>query len=104
MKRSSIDITDEVYRRVEILDKQEKKRKNLIHVALSFFVCFAFVIGLSVSVPLFISDEVLQPTVGYQTATLFASGAVGGYVLVGVIAFVIGAAAMLFCVQKFGKK
>ena len=104
MKRSSIDIADEVFRRVELLDKQDEKRKNRIYTALSFGICLAFMIGLSMSVPLLISDETLQLTAGYQTATLFASGAVGGYVLVGVMAFVFGAAAMLFCVKKFGKK
>ena len=104
MKRSSEEITDEVFRRAELLDKQDTKRKNRIQSALSLAACLAFVVALSVSVPLFISDEVLQPTAGYQTATLFASGVVGGYVLVGVMAFVFGAAAMLFCAKKFGKK
>ena len=104
MKRSSEEITDEVFRRAERLDKQDEKRKNRIYAALSFAACLAFMVGLSVSVPLFITDEALQSTAGYQTATIFASGAVGGYVLVGVMAFVFGAAAMLFCVKKFGKK
>ena len=103
MKRNSREITDEILRRVESLDNRETKRKNRICSALSLAACLAFIVGLSLSVPLLISEETLQGTAGYQTATLFASGAVGGYVLVGVAAFIIGGAAMLFCMKRFGK-
>ena len=104
MKRNNVELTDEILRRVELLDSRDAKRKNRIYFALSLAACIAFVVGLSVSVPILISDEVLQVEAGYQTATLFASGAVGGYVLVGVVAFVIGGAAMFFCMKRFGKK
>ena len=104
MKRSSVDITDEVIRRAELLDKQDEKRKKKLYAALSFAACLAFVAGLSVCVPILISDEVLQMPEGHQTAALFASGAIGGYALVGVAAFVAGGAAMLFCMKRFVMK
>ena len=104
MKRNSEELTDEIIRRALLLDSRDSKRKNRISTALFYAACLAFVVGLSVSVPLIIPDEALQEAASYQSATLFASGAVGGYVLVGVIAFIIGAAAMLFCVKKFGKQ
>ena len=102
MNRSSKEITDEILHRALLLDNREAKRKNHVYSALSLVACIAFVVGLSVCVPLLVSDEVLQVAAGYQTATLFASGAVGGYVLVGVSAFVLGGAAMLFCIKRFG--
>ena len=104
MKRNSEEITNEILRRAELLDEQDAKRRNRICAALSFAACLAFMVGLSASVPLFISDEAFQGIAANQAATLFASGAVGGYVLVGVIAFMFGAAAMLLCVKKFGNK
>ena len=104
MKRNSIEITDEILHRALLLDRRDTTRKNRIYAALSLAACLAFVAVLSVCVPILVSDEVLQVAAGYQTATLFASGAIGGYVLVGVAAFVIGAAAMLFCMKRFGKK
>ena len=103
MKRNSNDLTDEILRRVEILDKRDAKRKNQIYAVLSFAICLFFVVGLSISVPLLVSEEVLQVAAGYQTATLFASGAVGGYVMVGVAAFALGGAVMYFCIKRFGK-
>ena len=104
MKRNSMEITDKILRRVELSDNLDTKRKNRIYSALAYTACLAFVVGLSLSVPLVIPDEAFQGAVGHQTATLFASGTVGGYVLVGVVAFIIGGAAMLFCVKKFGKR
>ena len=104
MNRNNYEITDEILRRVEVLDRRDMKNKNRVCSALSLAACLVFVVGLSLSVPLFISDEMLQGTAGYQTAALFASGTVGGYVLVGVAAFIIGGAAMLFCMKKFGKR
>ena len=104
MNRNSVDLTDEILRRALLLNSRDKKRKNRICSALSLAACLAIVAGLSVSVPLLVSDEALQVAAGYQAATLFASGAVGGYILVGVAAFVIGGAAMLFCMKRFGKK
>jgi len=104
MKRNNKEITAEILRRVEFLDSRDTNRKNRIRSALSYAACLAFVVGFSLSVPLVIPDDVIQVAAGYQTATLFASGEAGGYVLVGVAAFIIGGAAMLFCVNKFGKK
>jgi len=104
MKRNSKEITDEILRRALVLDRRNIKYKNRVCSALSLAACLVFVVGLSLSVPLLVSDETLQGMAEYQTATLFASGTVGGYVLVGVAAFIVGGAAMLFCVKKFGKK
>ena len=104
MKRNNKEITDEILRRAELLDNRDAKRRNRIHTALCFAACLAFVVGFSLYVPLFISDEALQENAGYQTATLFANGAVGGYVLVGVAAFIVGGAVILFCMKKFSKK
>ena len=104
MKRNNVELTDEILRRALLLDSRDAKRKKRIYSALSIAACLAFVVGLSMSIPIFLSDEVLQAATVYQTATLFASGAVGGYVLVGVAAFIIGGAAMLLCINRFGKK
>ena len=104
MIRNNEEITDEILRRTLLLDSRDAKRKSRICFALTLAACLAFIIGLSLSVPLLSSNETLQGTAGYQTATLFASGAVGGYVLVGVAAFIIGGAAMLFCMKRFEKK
>ena len=104
MKRTSEEITDEILHRAQLLDMQDTKRKNRIYSALSLAACLVFVVGLSLSVPLLISDEALQGAESYQTATLYASGAVGEYVLVAVLAFTAGGAVMLFCTKRFGKK
>ena len=104
MKRNNDEITDEILRRALLLDKRDAKRKNRVFSALACAVCLVFVVGLSISIPLVVPDEVLQGTTGYHTATLFASGSVGGYVLVGIAAFILGGASMLFCMKKFGKK
>jgi len=104
MKRSNEEITQEILRRTEQLDVRDAKRKRRVYTTLSVATCLALVIGLAAAVPLFIPDELLRETAENQTATIFASGEVGGYILVGVAAFAVSAALTLFCIKKFGKK
>jgi len=104
MKRSNEEITQEILRRTEQLDVRDAKRKRRVYAALSAAACLAVVVGFAAAVPLLISDGLLRETAENQTATIFASGEIGGYILVAVAAFAAGAAVTLFCAKKFGTK
>ena len=104
MKRGNEEITREILRRAARLDKRDAQRKRRVYAALSAAACLAVVVGFAAAVPLLISEGILRGTADNQTATMFASGEVGGYVLVGAVAFAAGAAVTLFCAKKFGTK
>ena len=104
MKQSTEEITREILQRAEQLDVSDAQRKNRLYTLLSVVASLLFIIGFAIIIPLFVSNELLLETAQHQTATIFASSQIGGYVLVGVIAFAVGAAVTLFCVKRFGRK
>ncbi|MCL2105529.1 MAG: hypothetical protein FWH26_00430 [Oscillospiraceae bacterium] len=104
MKRSNEEITREILRRTGQLDVRDAQRKRRVYATLSAAAALVLVIGFAAAVPLLIPDGLWRETAENQTATMFASGEIGGYILVAVTAFAAGAAITLFCVKKLGKK
>ena len=101
--RTSKEMADEVWRRIDAAERSEAAKKSRIYSILAVAACLAVVIGLSIAMPSFPAEE--TAVVGTpNTATLFSGGAVGGNVLVGVIAFMLGAFAAIFCMKIRRKK
>jgi len=103
MRRSSQEIADEILRRAEMLDKRDARRKRRIYTALSVAACLAVVVGLSFLIPSVVTDTVPIDEGALYSAAMFAGGAMGGYVLIGVIGLLLGAAVMFFYMRKSGK-
>ena len=100
---TSKEMADEIWRRVDASSRSSAVKKSKVYSIVAVAVCLAVVIGLSVALPSFpVEDVAAVGTPG--TATLFSGGAVGGYILVGVIAFMLGAFAAIFCVRIRRKK
>ena len=101
--RTSREMADEVWRRVDAAERIERAKKSKIYCVAIVAACFAVAIGLSVVVPSIPANDAatLEST---AAATLFSGGAAGGYVLTGVVAFMLGAFAALFCVKMRNRK
>ena len=96
--RTSKEMADEAWRRIDAAERSNEVKRSRIYSILAVAVCLAVVITLSIAVPSFPVEETAAMN-NSDTATLFSGGAVGGYVLVGVIAFMLGVFAALFCVK-----
>lgn len=101
--RTSKEMAGEVWRRVEIAERgEDAKRRKMLSITAAA-ACLAVVIGLSFAMPYFPAGGTAAGT-GRYSATLFAQGTAGGYVLVGVLAFMLGAGTALLCVKLWRKK
>ena len=101
--RTSKEMADEVWRRVDAAERSDAVKRSRIYSILAVAACLAVVVALSIAVPSFPAEETAAVNTS-GTATLFSGGAVGGYVLVGVIAFMLGAFAAILCMKIRRKK
>ena len=97
------EMADEVWRRVDASENSMREKRRKIYSIVTVAACLAVVIGLAIIVPS-IPAEDAATIENTATGTLFSGSAVGGYVLVGVIAFMLGVIATLFCVKMRRKK
>ena len=101
--RTSEEMADEVWRRVDAVERYGQVKKSKIYSIAIMAACLAVVIGLSIAVPSVPAEDTAAMEMG-GAATLFSGGAAGGYVLTGVIAFMLGVFAALFCVKMQRRK
>lgn len=91
----SKEIAKRALQRAEVIKRERAARKRRIMAIASAAACLVLIVGLSVLIPAALPDSAIPETPGATSATLLADGAVGGYVLIGVIGFVLGAAVVL---------
>lgn len=101
--KSDREVANEVRRRMDNLRAKNARRKNRLYTASAIAASLALVVGLAITLP-GIVPETVSETPGLQGATLLAGGGAGGYVLIGVVGFVLGAAVTLLCLRLFKKK
>ena len=86
--RNDKEIAKEALRRADNIHKRKIIRKRRIFGMCSVFVCLAIIISLSIALPILDNSN---GTAGVYYASVFTSGAAGGYSLIGTIGFVLGA-------------
>jgi len=94
-----MEVAEEILRRVELVNKKEAARKRKRYAAIAAAGCLALIVGLSFVIPTAVPDGVVPGAPGATSAAMLAGGAVGGYVLIGVIGFVLGMAVALFSLR-----
>ena len=99
MPRTNMEVAEEILRRVELVNKKEAVRKRKRYAAIAAAGCLALIVGLSFVIPTAVPDGVVPGAPGATSAAMLAGGAVGGYVLIGVIGFVLGMAVALFSLR-----
>jgi len=104
MEMNDHDIAVEILRRMEVEKKCRAARKRKLYTRLSVAVCLALIIGVSVYVPLFIPDAVLEESTWTHTASLADGDPVIGLIaLIAVCIFVVCFAAVLYHRKKKGR-
>ena len=95
----SREIAERALRRAKIIKKERASGKRKIYAIAAVAACLALVVGLSFAIPTLIMDTVDYGEMVAHGAMLFGEAAIGGYVLIGIIGFALGAAVTLFCVK-----
>lgn len=81
----------------EIRNEQVKRRNSIIGYA-SVLVCFISVIGMGLVLPGLLTQTVPGDLDG-MNASIFSDNGALGYIVIGILAFMLGAAVTVFCIR-----
>jgi len=95
-----MEVAEEILRRVELVNKKEAARKRKRYAAIAAAGCLALIVSLSFVIPNIVTGGVAPDATGTTSAAMLAGGAIGGYVLIGVIGFVLGMAVAVLYMKK----
>ena len=105
--RSNAERVAAVKLRAAQIQRQKRQRRNRIAALASAAVCLAVIVGVSLAMPGISGKLLAGDYTGYETAAgIFSGSAAAGYILVGLLAFVLGVCVTVLCfgLKAFQKK
>ena len=105
--RSNEERVAAVKRRVEQIQRQKRRRKNRLLALSSAAACLAVIVGASFFMSGISEKLVAGNYTEYETAaSVFGGGAAAGYIIIGLLAFVLGVCVTVLCfkLKAFQKK
>ena len=95
--RSHEERVAEAKRRIAKIER-EKRRRNTITMASAVAACLALLIGASLAMPGIAANIQTGNYSGFETAaSIFHSGAALGYIVIGLLAFLLGVCVTVLC-------
>ena len=85
-----------MHQRAADIQNERRARRVLLYQYVGAAVCFAAALVLAVLMPGMSSGMISMGTVG-MTASIFSNSSVLGYIVIAVIAFLLGSAVTVFC-------
>lgn len=97
--RSTDERIAAMHTRAAEIKREQIKRRNTIIGTVSVLACFAVVIGIALAFPSLMAG--VTPTVENDSmiASIFSGNGYLGYIVIGTLAFLLGAAVTVFCVR-----
>ena len=92
--RSDMDVAKEALRRADNLRKRKTERKRRVFGIYSVAACLMILVALSFAMPAIGGGAAMQE--GLYIGSIFANASVGGYLIIGIIGFILGAAVVIF--------
>ena len=87
----------EVKRRIAKIER-EKRRRNTITIASAVAACLALLIGASLAMPGIAANIQTGDYSGFETAaSMYGGGAALGYIVIGLLAFLLGVCVTVLC-------
>ena len=105
--RSNEERVAAVKRRVAQIERQKRQWRNRIAALASVAACLAVIVGISFAMPGIVERRIVGDYAGYETAaSIFSDSAAVGYIIIGLLAFVLGVCVTVLCfkLRKFRKK
>lgn len=96
--RSNEERVEAVRRRVAEIERQKRRQKSWIAAVSAVAACLAVIIGLSLFMPGISESLAAGNYANYATAAgIFTSDAAIGYIIIGLLAFVLGVCVTILC-------
>lgn len=96
--RSHEERITEAKRRIAIIKQEKRLRRNTITIASAVAACLALLIGASLAMPGIAASIQTGDYSGFETAaSIFHGGAALGYIVIGLLAFLLGVCVTVLC-------
>ena len=96
--RSHEERVAEAKRRIANIEREKRLRRNAITMASAVAACLALLIGASLAMPGIAASIRTGNYSGFETAaSIFHGGAALGYIVIGLLAFLLGVCVTVLC-------
>ena len=96
--RSHEERVAEAKRRIAKIEREKRRRRNTVTMASAVAACLALLIGASLAMPGIAASIQTGDYAGFETAaSIFHGGAALGYIVIGLLAFLLGVCVTVLC-------
>lgn len=96
--RSHEERVAETKRRIAARQREKRRRRNTITMASAVAACLAVLVGVSLAMPGIAANIQTGDYSGFETtASIFHGGAALGYIVIGLLAFLLGVCVTVLC-------
>ena len=96
--RSHEERVAETKRRIAKIEREKRRRRNTVTMASAVAACLALLIGASLAMPGIAASIQTGDYSGFETAaSIFHDGAALGYIVIGLLSFLLGVCATVLC-------
>ena len=96
--RSHEERVAETKRRIAKMEREKRLRRNTVTMASAVAACLALLIGASFAMPGIAAQIETGDYSGFETAaSMYGGGAVVGYIVIGLLAFLLGVCVTVLC-------
>ena len=96
--RSHEERVAETKRRIAKIEREKRLRRNTITMASAVAACLALLVGASLAMPDIVASIQTGDYSGFETAaSIFHGGAALGYIVIGLLAFLLGVCVTVLC-------
>ena len=96
--RSHEERVAETKRRIAKMEREKQRRRNTITMASVVAACLALLIGASLAMPGIAANIQTGDYSGFETAaSMYGGGAALGYIVIGLLAFLLGVCVTVLC-------
>ena len=96
--RSHEERVTETKRRIAARQREKRRRRNTITMVSAVAACLVLLIGASLAMPGIAANIQTGDYSGFETAaSIFHSGAALGYIIIGLLAFLLGVCVTVLC-------
>ena len=96
--RSHEERVVETKRRIVQIEREKRRRRNTITMASAVAACLALLIGASLAMPGIAARIQINDYAGFETsASMYGGGAALGYIVIGLLAFLLGVCVTVLC-------
>ena len=96
--RSHEERIAEAKRRIAKIEREKRQRRNTVNMASAVAACLVLLIGASLAMPGIAARTQTGDYSGFETAaSIFHSGVALGYIVIGLLAFLLGVCVTVLC-------